>query len=79
MELSLNWANSRHSVRDIVRARTDLEYINTTPSSVVVNGMQVAHQVQGVQGVSSRYESLKPDESLKKGVIPITQAQTPTI
>ena len=44
-----------------------------------LNGMQVAHQVQGVQGVSSRYESLKRDESLKKGVIVVIQAQTLTI
>ena len=34
-QLSLIWENS-HSVRDMVSACTDLEYINPIPSSVVV-------------------------------------------
>ena len=38
----------------------------TTPIREL-NGMQVAHQVQGVQGVSSRNEPLKQDDSSKKG------------
>ena len=41
-----------------------------------LNGMQVAHQVQGVQGVSSRNEPLKRDDSSKKGVTLVIQAQT---
>ena len=33
LQLSLNWANSRRK-RDMVRAHTDLVYINPTPSFV---------------------------------------------